>query len=209
MTLTTAFILPCSRSVPLELKPGRLARIVAAAVLVLTMLGTCFAAENQIRSAEVLFTEEGYVLNADIDLALSSRVEDAIRRGVSLYFVTELEISRSRWYWLEEEVVRRSLEYRLSYHVITRSYRLSVGNLHQSFETLEEAVRTMLRLRNWSVAERNALIPGQSYNVAVRMALDTDQLPKPFLATVIGSKDWRLSTDWMRWTFLATGVEFR
>ncbi|MDY0011941.1 MAG: DUF4390 domain-containing protein [Rhodocyclaceae bacterium] len=189
--------------------PARLGRILLAGALLLALAGTPLAAENQIRSAEILSTEDGYVLNADIDLALTGRLEEAIRRGVSVYFTTELEISRPRWYWLDEEVVHRTLEYRLSYHAITRSYRLSVGSLHQSFETLEEAIRTMLRLRNWSVAERSALSPGQSYKVALRMALDTTQLPKPFLVTVIGSKDWNLATDWMRWTFLATAGEAR
>lgn len=166
-------------------------------------------AENQIRSAEILSTEEGYVVNADIDLTLNKRLEEALQHGVSLYFVLECEVSRPRWYWFDEELVEHSLTYRLSYQAITRAYRLSIGSLHQNFDTLEAAFRTMLRVRNWSVAERGELRPGLSYNVAMRLALDTTQLPKPFQVTAIGSRDWNLGTDWMRWTFLATVPELK
>ena len=177
--------------------------------LLLTLVGAAAPAlaENQIHNAEILSTDEGYVINADIDLTLNSRLEDALRRGVSLYFVVEFEISRGRWYWFDEELVQRTLNYRLSYHAITRAYRLSVGSLHQNFDSLETAFRTMQRVRNWSVAERGELRVGQSYNAALRMGLDTSQLPKPFQVTAIGSRDWNLSTDWLRWTFLATPPE--
>lgn len=178
--------------------------------LLLALAGAAPAlAENQIRSAEILSTEEGFVVNADIDLILNNRLEDAVRRGVSLYFVVECEVSRGRWYWFDEEVVQRTLNYRISYHAITRAYRLTIGSLHQNFDTLEEAFRTMLRIRNWNVAERGELRIGQSYNVALRMALDTTQLPKPFQVTAIGSKDWNLGTDWLRWTFLVGAPEPR
>ena len=95
------------------------------------------------------------------------------------------------------------LNYRVSYNAITRSYRLSVGNFHQSFETLDAAVRTMQRIRSWQIAPTTELKAGTSYNVALRFQLDTTLLPKPFQVTAIGSRDWNLATDWLRWTFLA------
>lgn len=164
-------------------------------------------ADNQIRNAEILATDEGYVVNADIDLSLNSRLEEALRRGVSLYFVLECDIYRPRWYWLDEQVVNQSITYRLSYQAITRAYRLSIGSLHQNFDSVEAAFRTMLRIRNWTVAERGELQTGHSYNVALRMALDTTQLPRPFQVTTLGSRDWNVGTDWLRWTFLATPPE--
>jgi uncharacterized protein DUF4390 len=187
----------------------RLGRILALALLLGFAGATPSFAENQIRSAVILSTEEGYVVNADIDLTLGNRLEEAVRRGVSLYFVVEFEVSRFRWYWFDEELVQRTLSYRISYHAITRSYRLTIGSLHQNFDSLEEAFRTMLRIRNWSVAERGELHPGESYNAALRMGLDISQLPKPFQVTAIGSRDWNVSTDWLRWTFLATVPEIR
>jgi hypothetical protein len=174
--------------------------------LVLACLPLTASADGAITYAEIVAGEEGYVVNADIDLDLNSRLADAIARGVSLYFTAEFSVERSRWYWLDQVVVERELNYRLSYHAITRSYRLSVGNFHQSFETLEEAQRTMLRIRNWQILEIDDLQPRTSYNAALRFYLDTAQLPKPFQVTAIGSRDWNLATDPLRWTFLTGAV---
>lgn len=167
------------------------------------------AEEGVIRSAEIVPGDGGYVLNADIDLELNPRLVDAISRGVSLYFTTELVIERPRWYWLNATVVERSLDYRLSYHAITRSYRLSIGTIHQSFDNLESAVRTMQRVRNWQVAKLETLQAGVSHEVSLRFRLDTSQLPKPFQVTAIGSSDWNIGTDWVHWTFLPGAPGFR
>ena len=35
---------------------------------------------------------------------------------------------------------------------------------------------------------------------AVRMRLDTAQLPKPFQLNAIASRDWTLESDWHRWS---------
>ena len=166
-------------------------------------------AESVIRSAEIVPGDGGYVLNADIEIDLNPRLIDAVTRGVSLYFTTEVLIERPRWYWLNATVVERSLDYRLSYHAITRSYRLSIGTIHQSFDNLESAVRTMQRVRNWQVAELETLQAGVSHEVSLRFRLDTSQLPKPFQVTAIGSSDWNVETEWVRWTFLPGAPGFR
>lgn len=187
--------------------PERAVRFAVAALLLLWALSV--RAESVIRSAEIVPGDGGYVLNADIEIDLNPRLIDAVTRGVSLYFTTEVVIERPRWYWLNETVARRSLDYRLYYHAITRSYRLSVGNLHQNFDELDAALRTMQRVRNWLVAETDVLQAGVSHEVSLRFRLDTSQLPKPFQVTAIGSSDWNVETDWVRWTFLPGAPGFR
>ncbi|WP_445332732.1 DUF4390 domain-containing protein [Thauera sp. ZXT1-4] len=189
-------------------RPERLlAGILLAALLVLLPWGA--QAETRMRSGEIVRGDTGYVLNADIELDLNPRLLDAVSRGISLYFTTELVIERPRWYWLNKAVVDRSLDYRLYYHAITRSYRLSVGSIHQSYDDLESAVRTMTRIRNWHVADFDVLEAGVSHEVAIRFRLDTSQLPKPFQVTAIGSSDWNVGTEWLRWTFLPGVPGFR
>jgi hypothetical protein len=193
MTVSTT---PCCASAP--------DRLIRRLLIVLLWLPALLLADQaELRQAEVSLGEDGYVVNADIEFALNPRLTDAVNRGVSLYFVTEFVVERPRWYWFDEVMVERRLNYRISYHAITRSYRLSLGSFHQSFDTLDGAVRTMQRVRNWQVAERGDLIDGESYAASLRFRLDTSQLPKPFQVTAIGSRDWTLDTDWMRWTFLA------
>jgi len=172
-------------------------------------VGPAQAAEAEIRNVALTQGDEQYVLHADIIAELTPLLADVVSRGVALYFVTEFELSASRWYWLDEEISTRTLTYRLSYQSLTRQFRLTTGALHQNFGSLDEALRTMLRIRNWGVAERNALRVGRSYNAALRFRLDVGELPKPLQVSAFGSKDWNLSSDWYRWTFVAAARESR
>jgi hypothetical protein len=89
----------------------------------------------------------------------------------------------------------------LTYHALTRQYRLSTGALHQSFSSLDEALRVLSRLRNWQVLAADRVLPGESFDAALRMRLDTTQLPKPFQIEAISNRDWILTSDWKRWQF--------
>ena len=194
---------PCSRKPPERRRfIGGVVALAAASSLGLAPTPAT-AAEAEIRNVALVLADDTYVLNADIVAELTPLLADVVARGVSLYFVTEFELAAPRWYWLDEEIVTKSLTYRLSYQSLTRQYRLTSGALHQNFGSLEEALRTMLRIRNWSVAERAALRVGRSYNAALRFRLDVAELPKPLQVSALGRKDWNLGTDWYRWTFVA------
>ena len=58
-----------------------------------------------VKSAELRAEDDGYVLNAEFDLTLNPTLEEALQKGVPLYFLLEFEISRPRWYWLDEKVL--------------------------------------------------------------------------------------------------------
>lgn len=187
-----------------------LRRLILALLLVVGLVSPAFADDSRIVGAEIVPGDAGgYVINADIEFELNDRLQDALLHGVTLYFVAEAVVERPRWYWLNEVVVDRRLEYGVSYHAITRSYRLSIGSFHQSLDSLDAAVRTMQRIRNWQVAESGDIQPGISHEVALRFRLDMSQLPKPFQVTAIGSRDWSLGTEWMKWTFLPGAPAFR
>lgn len=172
-------------------------------LVLLLVVPLCAFAEDRVRHAELVAGEDGYVVNADIELNLNPRLVELISHGVSLHFSVQFEIEQPRWYWFDKNVIDRSLNYRVSYHTITRTYRLSIGNLHQSFDTLDSVIRTMQRIRNWRVADFSQLTPGDIYRASLRLIHDTSMLPRPFLVTTIGSREWTLDTDWMQWTFTA------
>lgn len=143
--------------------------------------------------------DEGYALDADFQIDLNPRVEDAINNGVALYFEVEFEITRKRWYWFDEHPVSRQLTLRLSYHALTRQYRISRGTLHQSFSSLSDALRVLSRVRSWQVLERAEIGAGTDYQAALRMRLDVTQLPKPFQVNALTTRDWNLASEWQRW----------
>jgi hypothetical protein len=154
------------------------------------------------RSAELRLEEDHYALDADFELVLNATLEEAIVRGVPLYFVVEFELQRPRWFWIDDTVVSNTLSYRLSYNALTRQYRLSTGGaFYQNLPTLEEAQRLISRVRGRSVIDKSAVFKGVRYEAAVRLRLDTTQLPKPFQISALTSRDWSLQSDWVRWSF--------
>jgi len=161
--------------------------------------GPAAADEIEVTDARLVAGDEGIVLAADFEFDLTPRLEDALGKGVPLYFVVEFECLRSRWYWFDERIGTASLSTRLSFHALTRTYRLTTGALHQSFATLAEALRALARVRAWQVLPSGALSPDTTYVAYVRMRLDTTQLPKPFQVSALASREWNLASQWKRW----------
>jgi len=148
----------------------------------------------------MIFLEDAYVLDAEFDIALTHTLEDVLSKGVPLYFRLEFELIRPRWYWFNERIAFLQQEYRLSFNALTRQYRLGTGNLHQNFETLAEALEVMSRLRRRQEMEPGTFRRAETYNAALRMRLDTSQLPKPFQLSALGAREWYIGSDWARWT---------
>jgi len=92
-------------------------------------------------------------------------------------------------------------QHRLSYNALTRQYRVSFGTLNQNFDTLDEALAVIGRVRYSPAVRFQEIEPENVYLAVLRLRLDTSQLPKPLQIDALGSSDWSLSSDWYRWTF--------
>jgi len=160
------------------------------------------ADEIEVRDARLRATEEGLVLDADFSFELTPRLADVVANGVPIYFRVDFELTRSRWYWFDETTAVRRLQLRLSYHALSRQYRLSTGLLQQNFATLEEALNVLKRVRNWLVVERSVSLSGD-YEASVRMRHDVSLLPKPFQLSALTARDLHLDSSWYRFTVRA------
>lgn len=162
------------------------------------------AGNIDITNARIESSDDGYRLAANFSFELSHELEKILTNGIPLYFVTEVEITRPRWYWLDEKTITREQSVRISYNIITRQYRASVnGSFAQNYKDLDDALSLVRNPSRWLVAEKSSLNYGATYNVAVRAELDTDQLPKPFQFNALNNSDWRLSSEWKRLIFKA------
>jgi hypothetical protein len=161
------------------------------------------AAEGiEIIQAHLEPSDEGHKLSATFAFDLTRGLEDALSRGITLYFTTDVEIIRPRWYWFNEKAIVASRTTRISYNVLTRQYRAAAtDSLQQNFTSLDDALSLIRRPSRWLVAEKGVLKPGEQYTVAVHMNLDLAQLPKPFQVHALNNSDWRLSSDWKFFNF--------
>lgn len=154
-----------------------------------------------IKAADLRIDEGEVLLSAEFEVALTPVLEEALQKGIPLYFVIEFELTRSRWYWLDEKVAQWSLTYRVSYSALTRQYRVATGPLGQTFESLDDVERFIGRVSSRPVARVDALTQGARYDAAVRIRLDVTQLPKPFQVNALALREWQLASDWHRFTF--------
>jgi len=150
-----------------------------------------------VNSAELRIDEGEVLLNAEFEFSLNPTLE----KGIPLYFALDFELTRGRWYWLDEKVAQTALVYRVSYNALTRQYRVASGLLTQTFNSLEEVERFIGRITSRRVASADALTKGAKYDAAVRLRLDVNQLPKPILINALASREWTLASDWHRWSF--------
>lgn len=154
-----------------------------------------------VKSAELRGDDDAYYLNAEFEFALNPTLEEALQKGVPLYFLLEFELSRPRWYWLDEKVLTATTQYRVAYNALTRQYRASSGLLGQTFSSVDELERFLSRVTSREVARGDQIAKGVRYEAAVRLRLDVNQLPKPFQVNALTSREWTLQSEWHRWSY--------
>jgi hypothetical protein len=185
-------------------RASRLLLGAALAVALILQLAVARAQGIHIKSAELIASDSGFSLEANYEITLPHTLEEALVRGLVLPFVIDFELIYPRWWTLNlwnRTVAEFRQRHRLSYNALTLQYRLSFGNLHQNFDTLEEALAVLGRVRQRSVFTRAEVDSERVYIAALRLRLDTSQLPKPLQINALGSRDWNLTSDWYRWTF--------
>jgi hypothetical protein len=175
----------------------RFFRLLACQLLLAFACAAAQAADGiEITRAAIEATDEGYKLAANYSFDLNRGLEDAIQHGVTLYFTTEIELTRPRWWWTDEKAVAARQTLRIYYDVLTRQYHVWVmGSVQQSFATLDEALFLIRRPSRWLIAPRGALKPGETYNVSVRMFMDREFLQKPLQVNAFNNSDWRLASN--------------
>lgn len=196
----TASFMHCSKRRGFEKLLHRL-----CALLLVSALWPCFAqTQVEVTQFEVERYAEEVVLNAQVQFELSSSVEDALLRGIPVYFRAEAEVLRERWYWYDKSLSAVSRHYKLAYQPLTRRWRVSVSAgpssaagqglaLSQSYDTLAAAMSSVKKINRWRVAGPGELEPTGRYRLDFRFNLDVSQLPRPFQIGLLGQTDWDIN----------------
>jgi hypothetical protein len=142
---------------------------------------------------EVLRTDQGLAIDFDARFDLPTGVEDALQRGVALYFVAEAELTHARWYWRDKRLAQVRRSWRLAYQPLTLNYRVSLGGLSQTYATLREALRAVQRLSAWRIGDADDA--QEADTLEFRYWLDIDQLPRPLLISIGSQPEWSLRIE--------------
>ena len=148
--------------------------------------------------------DERLVLGTNVALSLPSTVESTLQKGVPLYFLMEVELTKDRWYWWDKRVTTSVRHIRLLYQPITRQWRINISaenarpsdtgmTLSQTFDRFDDALNAVGRVRAWPVVAVSDLDPEARYVLTYKFQLDTAVLPKPLQIGLIGESDWNVS----------------
>lgn len=156
----------------------------------------------EVRSASTELHEGVYMLDARLQLVLSSEALDALNNGVPLTIELQLRLLRTRRFYLDaldaELVVQFELEYRpLSQRYIVRN--LNSGD-QDSFATLYSALNNLGRIQDLPVIDAPLLAEGKEYRVMLRALLATEQYSAPLRLLFFWRDQWQLKSGWYEWT---------
>ena len=175
-------------------------------LLALSLFSSAASAEGiKIQSAELERVDSDWLLNATFKIDLTPGLEDAVQKGVVLFFQAEFDLTRSRWYWFDEKATLAQRQTRLSYQPLTQQYRIASEGFSFSAKTIFEALQAVGSIGDWRVIDNNQIDPSKSYTAALRMTLDLSKLPKPFQVNALNNRDWNVSSDWSRFPFSSNG----
>ncbi|MBP3981854.1 DUF4390 domain-containing protein [Acidovorax sp. JG5] len=154
--------------------------------------------------------DDGLYLSATLQFALPELAEDALYKGIPMFFVAEAQVLRERWYWSDRQVATATRHLRLSYQPLTRRWRLSTSTspisntglgvvLGQNFDDLRDAVSAMQRISRWKIANADEIDADAVHKVNFRFRLDMSQLPRPLQIGAVGSAGWSLAVTRNQW----------
>ena len=156
----------------------------------------------EVRSADTLLDNGVHVLDARLQLVLSSEALQALNAGVPLTIELQMQMIRVRRFYMDaldaELAVRFELEYRpLSQRYIVRN--LNSGD-QDSFATLYSALNNLGRISNLPIIDDALLEPDKPYRIRVRAMLQTKQYPAPLRLLFFWRSQWQLQSEWYEWT---------
>ena len=185
-----------------------LARLLVGLCLCIVLVpGQSRAANTEITQLRVERSDEGVFLSALVRFELPGVVEDALSKGIPLFFVVETDIYRERWYWTDLQVASVARTLRLAYQPLTRKWRVNIAaglitgssglraTLNQNYDTLAEALSAIQRVARWRIADASDVNPDAPYKISLSFKLDLSQLPRPFQIGVAGQRDWTISAQ--------------
>lgn len=159
------------------------------------------ADEFVIKSANTQLDDSVYFLNAVLDIHLPDYIVNSFEHGIVLPLVMEIEISKERAFWFDQDIVVIKQQYQIQNHALLDS--VSLKNINSGsrlyFSSLQETLNYLTVLLEFPLLDNNALNPSGHYRGRLKFGIDVAELPVPLKSSSLWQHDWDLSSDWFEW----------
>ena len=183
--------------------------IVLATMFVVLMAAAVLAQDEvvregyfEVRSASSELTVGVHILDARLQLVLSSEALNALNSGVTLTIELQLQVIRVRRFYMDALDAELSVRFELEYRPLSQRYivrNLNSGD-QDSFATLYSALNNLGRIEGLPVIDDALLASGRPYRVRARAMLQTQQYSAPLRLLFFWRSEWQLQSEWFEWT---------
>ncbi len=172
-------------------------------VIVLTIFSSSVYAANgiDILDLSTKVVEQKILIECDMKYALDDRIKEALRNGIKMSFLLEIELRQDNTYWLDPVINKLQKEFRVKYHALSKQYILveTDSEKERSFSDLYSAFYYLSRIRDVELGSINGLNVENEYYIRARVRLVTEELPLPLRIKSYVSSSWRPASGWTLW----------
>ena len=176
--------------------------LIALLCLFVSILPTQSKAEGfNILSAETTLNKNVFQLDAKIELNFSDDALEALRSGVPLIILVNIEVLKDRNWWWDKTIAELEQGYLLLYHALSEKYIIHNLNsgAQKNYISLNTALHSLSKLNKFPLIDKNLLEEGDEYYARIRTYLDIESLPAPMRPIAYISSQWQLESDWFSW----------
>ena len=178
------------------------------AIAALVVAGAVFAQDPveregyfEVRSASTELVGGVHMLDARLQLVLSSEALNALNSGVPLTIELQMQLIRSRRFYVDSVDAELAFRFELEYRPLSQRYivrNLNSGD-QDSFATLYSALNNLGRIQRLPVIDESLLIPTKRYRARIRALLATEQYSAPLRLLFFWRNEWQLKSEWYEW----------
>jgi len=155
----------------------------------------------EVRSAATALVGGVHILDARLQLVLSSEALSALSSGVPLTIELQLQIIRVRRFYFDSVDAELAIRYELEYRPLSQRYivrNLNSGD-QDSFATLYSALNSLGRVQDLPLIDDSLLESDKRYRIRLRAMLNTQQYPAPLRLLFFWRDQWQLQSEWSEW----------
>ncbi len=161
----------------------------------------------EVRSASTELVSNGlmddvHLLDARLQLVLSSEALAALENGVTLIIELQLQVIRTRRFFVDDVEAELEVRYELEYSPVTQRYIVRNVNSgdQDSFATLYSALNSLGRVQGLPVIDDALLDADSEYRVRLRAMLNTERYPAALRVLFFWRGQWQLQSEWFEWS---------
>ncbi len=197
------FIMPaCGRPRSVDVISLRcLMWVLLNAVVVTSLAVGAEQKKTAIKKVHVTQQEDSYLLDLEMQFAISALAKQAIHKGIPLSWVVHIEIQQRGLFWYSR-IDEINLPLVVSYHALLNHYTVEnkyTGKLEMfvSYHGMMDYLTHIQKLPLPISLEQGET----NWRLALKIYFDREFLPVPLRPESYFKEQWDLSSDWLIWHF--------